>query len=124
MRDLKDIIRILKENDVSGYKICLDTDGMITESGATRILKGASKSPRKNTIHLLNKYIDENILNKKMTTPNTRELSEEEKVKTIENLIFHEEELKNNPLFKKWVDRLKMEGKNEALLSFINRKQN
>ncbi len=58
MRSLEEIIQILRENGVTGYKICKDTKGAITENGANNILEGKSTNPRKITLELLDTYIN------------------------------------------------------------------
>ncbi len=62
MRSLEEIIQILKENEVTGYKICKDTKGAISENGANKILDGKSPNPRRITLELLNSYINDQQL--------------------------------------------------------------
>ncbi len=69
MRDLKEIVEILKSNNVKGYKVSKDLDGAITEYGVNKILNGESKKPRNVTIGLLNYYIDHFI---ETSTSNTK----------------------------------------------------
>lgn len=63
MRSLNEIVKILKDNGITGYKLAKETD--ITEPGANKILFGESLNPRKTTLKMLDEYITKNITNTK-----------------------------------------------------------
>ncbi|GIZ08325.1 S24 family peptidase [Flavobacterium sp. UMI-01] len=61
--ELDDIIREIKNRGLTGYKISEDTG--LTQVGIDKILNGTTKKPTKNTLKILNNY-----LNKSYTTNN------------------------------------------------------
>ena len=64
MRNIQEIVEILKTNNITGYKLAKDLT--ISPVGAQKILSGQSENPRPTTIKMLDEYIDNNF-----TSPST-----------------------------------------------------
>ncbi|CAL2106674.1 hypothetical protein T190115A13A_270031 [Tenacibaculum sp. 190524A02b] len=56
MRSAEEIRKILKENNISGYK--LEKDLKVTQVGADKFLNGETKKPYKKTLLMYDEYIN------------------------------------------------------------------
>ncbi len=60
IKNASEILRIFKENGITGYKIEKDLK-VISQVGADKFLNGETKKPFKKTLELYNSYIDNNF---------------------------------------------------------------
>ena len=60
MRTSEEILKIFKENNITGYQI--ERDLAISQVGADKFLNGETRQPFKKTLEMYNSYIDNNFL--------------------------------------------------------------